>query len=82
MKSEEEGGTAPRTLCLPGSGQVVATAAVLLAVGALGFLVWALASPGQLAWLTSIECPGRRPYSLDGISGDACLGCAYPEGSR
>ena len=33
----------------------VATAAVLLAVSAMGLLIWALASPGQLAWLTSIS---------------------------
>lgn len=56
MKSEEEGGEAPRMLRLLDSRQVVvATAAVLLAVGALGFLIWALASSRQLAWLTSIS---------------------------
>jgi hypothetical protein len=56
MKSEEESGEAPRVLSLPDSRQVVvATAAVLLAVGALGFLIWALVSSCQLAWLTSIS---------------------------
>jgi len=56
MKGEEGGGAVPRMLRLPASGQVaVAAAAVLLAAGALGLLIWALASSRQLAWLTSIS---------------------------
>jgi tetratricopeptide (TPR) repeat protein len=55
MKSEEEAGGVPRILRLPDHRQVVATAAILIAVGAMGLLIWALASPGQLAWLTSIS---------------------------
>lgn len=55
MKSEEESGEVPRILRPPDHSQVVATAAVLIAAGAMGLLIWALASPGQLAWLTPIS---------------------------
>jgi hypothetical protein len=56
MKGEEEGRAVPRMLRLPASGRVgVVAAAVLLAAGALGLLIWALASSRQLAWLTSIS---------------------------
>lgn len=55
MQDEEKGGRSayPRRR---GPGQaVVAATAVLVAASALGLLIWALASPGQLAWLTSIS---------------------------
>ena len=55
MNGEEPGGAAPWMLRPPASRQVVAAAAVLLAAGALGLLIWALAASRQLAWLTSIS---------------------------
>lgn len=57
MRVDKEDGWLPRLLRGPGPRQtVVAVAAVLLAVSALGFLIWATTtrSPSRLAWLTSI----------------------------
>jgi tetratricopeptide (TPR) repeat protein len=56
VQGEEEGGQAASAQRAPDFRRaVVAAVAVLLAVSALGLLIWALASPGQLAWLTSIS---------------------------
>lgn len=56
MHGEDEVGEAARRPRRRGPVQVVvATIAVLVAVSALGLLIWALASPGRLAWLTSIS---------------------------
>ncbi len=57
MRVDKEDGWLPRLLRGPGPRRtVVAVAAVLLAVSALGFLIWATTtrSPSRLAWLTSI----------------------------